>query len=793
MTSMTDTLLRDHTFRAVHLVAILRALQGYYVIPGQEPAISQRGAGANMSVDVGAFKYVLAGAFGEKLTTTNVVIGAADATKPRIDIIYVDGSGTIAVLAGTAKAVMPVGETTWQKWEEPYPADISGTPGIVLAEIQVAAGATSITNASIRTICLPVNIADPPISIRNPYAGNQTNNFKVQLHCHTTNSDGVDDPDDLMAAYLAAGFDAVAITDHDILTADPSISGIIYIPGVERSVSMPHLTIYDIAVVDDARDTQTLVNNAKSLKQLCSIAHPAWQNTLMADQFHQALESCPLREIYNGKTQEESTEKIDLILSNGHDAAIIAVDDCHDIGVSTNFNAGWVVVHAQQKTKSSILEAIKSRRFYASTGNDISIAVSGNRITASSAMGSNFSFIGVWGSVLKTESGVTSSFYEIEGDEKYVRVESVLASDSTKKAWSNPVWVDNPNSPRQQEPGNVEDLIDNGCFRFWQRGKSVTFSGSSNAAGLAADRFASQIFGSGTHSQITSSAESFSMGQKDVPNNPKYFHRDTLVPGTDIQYMRLYQRIEDITKIAGKLIHVGFWARASISRDIAVGVRQYFGSGGSSTLAIDGKKFSIGPEWTYCETTFTIPNLYGKTIGTTNSEIRLDIIYYKAGDSSFPYPSGVVGVDTAGTIDIAEVHAFEGNRELQYRFDYAKELRKCQRYCWKTFDVDTDPAPSLLAFTEAINVVCPLAGVSWFGCHISYPVPMASAPTVTFYNPVNANSNWFNRVVSGDSGPANNFYNEYGLKSCLIHVNTVSGDNQGNTLYIHALFSSELP
>lgn len=154
MTSMTDTLLRDHTFRAVHLVAILRALQGYYVIPGQEPAISQRGAGANMSVDVGAFKYVLAGTFGEKLTTTNVVIGAADATKPRIDIIYVNGSGTVSVLAGTAKAVKPVGESTWQKWEEPYPADISGTPGLILAEVEVPAAATSIINAYIRNCCV---------------------------------------------------------------------------------------------------------------------------------------------------------------------------------------------------------------------------------------------------------------------------------------------------------------------------------------------------------------------------------------------------------------------------------------------------------------------------------------------------------------------------------------------------------------------------------------------------------------------------------------------------------------
>ena len=156
MASMKTTLLRDHTLRACHVDAILNALLGYYIIPGQEPAISEKGAGADMSVDVGAFKYVLAGTFGEKTSTTNVAIDAADATNSRIDVIYVNSSGVISVSKGAAKAVKPVGETTWQKWEEPYPADLSTTNCIILAEIEVPAGVTSIVNAYIRNICVPV-------------------------------------------------------------------------------------------------------------------------------------------------------------------------------------------------------------------------------------------------------------------------------------------------------------------------------------------------------------------------------------------------------------------------------------------------------------------------------------------------------------------------------------------------------------------------------------------------------------------------------------------------------------
>lgn len=40
--------------------------------------------------------------------------------------------------------------------EEPYPADLSTTDGIILAEIEVPAGVTSIVNAYIRNICVPV-------------------------------------------------------------------------------------------------------------------------------------------------------------------------------------------------------------------------------------------------------------------------------------------------------------------------------------------------------------------------------------------------------------------------------------------------------------------------------------------------------------------------------------------------------------------------------------------------------------------------------------------------------------
>ncbi len=67
--------------------------------------------------------------------------------------------------------------------------------------------------------------------------------YKIQLHCHTTESDGQLSPADAMLEYKRLGFDAVAITDHDSLTtaptADPGGHGMLFIMSIEESFSIP--------------------------------------------------------------------------------------------------------------------------------------------------------------------------------------------------------------------------------------------------------------------------------------------------------------------------------------------------------------------------------------------------------------------------------------------------------------------------------------------------------------------------------------------------------------------------
>ena len=99
-------------------------------------AVSQRGAGANMSVDVALGECFVDGTTYTESGTTNVVITAADATHARKDLIVYDTATSAPIaIAGSPAAT-------------PQPPDITASD-ILLALVDVAANDTSIVDAEI--------------------------------------------------------------------------------------------------------------------------------------------------------------------------------------------------------------------------------------------------------------------------------------------------------------------------------------------------------------------------------------------------------------------------------------------------------------------------------------------------------------------------------------------------------------------------------------------------------------------------------------------------------------------
>jgi microcystin-dependent protein len=133
---MAKVVSRADPIEPVYLNNLAVASMGWGVLSGM--AVSQRGAGANMSVDVAAGNAMVNGTMVIKSSTTNVSVTAADATYDRYDLVVLDSSGTISVVAGTA------GSTSYAN-----DYDLESNDSILLAELFIEAGSTTVTTSDI--------------------------------------------------------------------------------------------------------------------------------------------------------------------------------------------------------------------------------------------------------------------------------------------------------------------------------------------------------------------------------------------------------------------------------------------------------------------------------------------------------------------------------------------------------------------------------------------------------------------------------------------------------------------
>lgn len=103
---------------------------GYGIVSGCEPSIS------GLTVTVAAGIVHLADGTRKEIASTNITLDNADSTNPRVDLVYIDSTGVVAKITGTAAA------------SPSAPSVPSG--GISVAQVSVAAGATAGTIADMR-------------------------------------------------------------------------------------------------------------------------------------------------------------------------------------------------------------------------------------------------------------------------------------------------------------------------------------------------------------------------------------------------------------------------------------------------------------------------------------------------------------------------------------------------------------------------------------------------------------------------------------------------------------------
>jgi len=272
---------------------------------------------------------------------------------------------------------------------------------------------------------------------RNPYKERGIIRL-VQIHCHTNNSDGGYTPAQVGAFYLAAGYDALAITDHDLVTVQPA--GLIAITGNELSPLTGHVGSLGSDYTRGVEtDTQAIINGIIGDGGVAILNHPNWTNADQTIGGHTYAEMLALTgyhgiEIHNAVTVVQDNFKgyavtqWDLLLSNKSTRIWgFASDDFHTISDVRNFNVGRIFVFSKETTEASIITAIKAGNFVADVSNyGVTLnqpVISGKNISLTCPGATNIKFYGATG-LLQSTDGITGT-YAVNKTEKYVRIEAI--------------------------------------------------------------------------------------------------------------------------------------------------------------------------------------------------------------------------------------------------------------------------------------------------------------------------------------------------------------------------------
>lgn len=278
--------------------------------------------------------------------------------------------------------------------------------------------------------------------------------FKVNLHTHTTVSDGKRAPEDVASIYAAKGYDAVALTDHWVRGEEKTLSGVLILSGAEYNTPTADsfLGVFHIVGIGTKREprvekgmtAQALIDAIHEAQGLAVLAHPAWSlNTL-----EQIL---PLRgvdatEIYNSVSgvhmsrRADSSLIVDMLATQGRVYPLLASDDTHYYD-GTDECVAWSMVQAEKCTSDALIDAVKKGNFYATQGPEVHLYREGDEYVVRCSPCREIVYLSnlVWTPRVFEGDGITEARYTPREDERFLRVE--VTDEYGKKAWTNIVLI----------------------------------------------------------------------------------------------------------------------------------------------------------------------------------------------------------------------------------------------------------------------------------------------------------------------------------------------------------------
>lgn len=287
------------------------------------------------------------------------------------------------------------------------------------------------------------------VSIQSPYANEPLPWLRGNLHAHTTNSDGHRGPEQVIEAYAKLGYHFLMLSDHDFIT-HPGLyerNDITLIPGYEVTAEGPHILHVNAgAQVAPLRDRQAVLDEIDAQGGGISIfCHPNRDRMYChcAQDLLERVERYTGVEIYNGVTRRSegnplATERWERLLSLGRRVWGFANDDSHMPG---DDGVAWNVVQSDSHSAGDIVHALRTGRFYASTGVEIDrVRVDGNKITVITKNAERIVAVADYGRRVAVFDGPTMQLSVPEGAPiTYIRFECHGHGDDM--AWTQPLFV----------------------------------------------------------------------------------------------------------------------------------------------------------------------------------------------------------------------------------------------------------------------------------------------------------------------------------------------------------------
>jgi hypothetical protein len=289
--------------------------------------------------------------------------------------------------------------------------------------------------------------------------------FRGNIHSHSTNSDGLLSPADVVQAYRDRNYDFVAITDHFLgrygfpitdtspyrtSTFTTLFGAEMHVMGLQNGIIWDLLAIGlppDFAPIGEEETDVELAARAQAAGAFVAIPHPGWNGVVHGDGLR-LIDVVDAIEIHNeGHTLDSDRGSgwflADSLATAGYRFSTFAADDAHFKTDRFDRFGGWINVKAESLEPESLLAAMKAGHYYASTGAVIRNVEIGAReivVETDPAIGIMLGGAGTVRQYVRGD-GLTRAVFDRNLFQKaFFRV--IVIQANGKKAWSSPVWLD---------------------------------------------------------------------------------------------------------------------------------------------------------------------------------------------------------------------------------------------------------------------------------------------------------------------------------------------------------------